>query len=88
MPFGDNIIAHTQSKTGTLPGGFGGEKGLEDLFFDGLGNTIAIVFYANFNSLPGFLCTNRNRWFIFFILRSLGEGGFLFYCIKGIGNEI
>ncbi len=48
-----NIITQTQTQSRSLSGGFGGEKGLKDFFFDGFGDTIAVVFYFE-NYLPVF----------------------------------
>jgi len=42
-PFGHNIIRQTEPQTRSLPGRFGGEKGLEDFVADGFGDVIAIV---------------------------------------------
>ncbi len=45
----DNIITQDQSQSRSLSGGFGGEKWLEDLLFNFLRNSIAIVSYNYFN---------------------------------------
>ena len=71
MPLGDNIITQTQSQSRSLPGWFGGEKGLEYFFNHRCRNPSAVIADADNNLSPNpsprerrEQCCNRDRWLI------------------------
>ncbi len=49
MPFCHNIISEREPQPRSLPGRFGGEKGLENFVADGFGDAVAVVLYTNLN---------------------------------------
>jgi len=52
MTFGNNIIAHTQSKSCAFAGGLGGKERLKDFVQHLCRNSVSVVFYLYKNLLP------------------------------------
>src|SRR6218665_202086 len=57
-----NIICQAQTQAGSLPGGFGGEEGLEDLIDDFFWNTITVVANGYLYTIFNLACFDADGW--------------------------
>src|SRR6187551_2231469 len=84
MCFCYNIVAHTESETGSLSGRFGGEKWLVNFIENRLRNSIAVIAYPDF-----YFCTDPFRTYRYCRLVVCTTLLLPFiYGIEGIGNQI